>query len=174
MIQRGFTVVELIITITIMGILLLLAVVNVGATQARARDDERTSDVETIAVQLESYYRDGDDTSTLLNRYPTTDITTSAAKMKAALRDIDLKSLQAPGITNPTQTFIAATNGTQSTSGVEPQPTTNQYVYQPILGDGTGTTLCTGTAGTEDCRKFNIYYRTEVDNTVRMVTSRNQ
>lgn len=36
--RRGFTIVELIITITIMGILLTLAVVNVGTTQLNARD----------------------------------------------------------------------------------------------------------------------------------------
>ena len=53
MLRRGFTIVELIITITIMGILLVLAVVNVSGTQAQARDDERKADVESISLNLE-------------------------------------------------------------------------------------------------------------------------
>jgi len=170
MLQRGFTIVEVIITITIMGILMVVAVVNISGTQARARDDERKADVEAIASQLESYFKTGTDGSVNFNRYPTTNLVSSAALMKSTLRDIDPKSLTAPGISDPLQSFIAATNNIQTTAGVTPQPITiNQYVYQPIKPDGS---LCV--TGDTDCRKFNIYYHLESDDMTYMITSKNQ
>lgn len=169
--RRGFTIVELLITITIMGILLVLGVVGISSTQVRARDDKRTADVQSIALHLESFYKTGSTGSTVLSRYPTTDLATSAATMTSYLPDIDTKSLTAPGASGPTSSFIAATNAIQTVAGVAPQPTISQYVYQPILNT---SLLCTGTTGTEDCRKFNIYYRLESDNTVYMITSKNQ
>lgn len=169
MIQRGFTVVELIITITIMGILLLLTVVNVNASQIGARDDERTGDVQAIALALESYYTTGTNASSTLNRYPSLSLVADAASMKTFLPNIDTRSLMAPGVTSAALTFIAATNNVQTIAGVTPQPTVSQYVYQPIMSDGS---LCS--AGNTECRKYNIFYRLEKDNAVTMVTSKNQ
>ncbi len=167
MVKRGFTIVELIITITIMGILMILAVVSVNSTQVRARDDERRVDIESISSSLETYYRLGDDTSTLFGRYPTTSVVVSETTIKQQLRDVNINSFIAPGQTVATSTFKAATNAIQTTAGVLPQPTISEYVYQPI---NTAGTLCT----TGECRKYNLYYRTETDNTVRTVTSKNQ
>lgn len=170
MMRRGFTVVELIITVTIMGILLTLAVVNLNSTQVGARDTERKEDVAALATNLEAYYRNGTEASTLVGRYPPTSLTLSGeTSVRASLRDIDFKSVTAPGSTGVAATFISATNAVQTTSGVTPQPTTTQYVYQPLQANGT---LCT--AANHECRKFNIFYRLEVDNTVNMVTSKNQ
>jgi len=59
MTRRGFTIVELIITITIMGILLTLAVVNVGSTQLKARDDKRVASVQAIGSYLDGFYSNG-------------------------------------------------------------------------------------------------------------------
>ena len=167
--RRGFTIVELIITITIMGILMILAVVNVNATQTRARDDERKADVAAIASALESYYRVGTSSSTSYNRYPATTITASETTIKAALRDANMNSFMAPSQTTVTTTFTAATNAVQTTNGILPQPTVNQYIYQPIDSSGA---LCTSSS--TECRKYNLYYRLESDNGVYKVTSKNQ
>jgi prepilin-type N-terminal cleavage/methylation domain-containing protein len=174
MTRRGFTIVELIITITIMGILLTLAVVNVGTTQAKARDDARKSDIESIASNLESFYISGTDNSTNFNRYPAVSLTGSAANITSNLRDANLNSFLPPGTTDVSQTFLPSTNaGTspsiQTTAGVLPQPTKDQYVYQPIKSDGS---VCQ--AGDIDCRKYNLFYRLESDNTVYRYTSKNQ
>ena len=167
---RGFTIVEIVITITIMGILLTLAVANLTATQANGRDAERKGDIEAISSNLESFYRTGSDNSTSLGRYPSTVITSGDQNtVRSILRDINFNSLTPPGAASMAAGFIAATNTTQTATGVAPQPTTSQYVYQPLQSDGT---LCT--AETQECRKFNLYYRLETDNTVYMVTSRNQ
>ncbi len=169
MLRRGFTVVEIIITITIMGILLTLAVVNLTSSQINARDTERKGDVEAFATHLETFYRNGSDTSPNPGRYPSTAITNDETALRNALRDIDVKSVIAPGSSGIAATLTPATNATQTTAGVSPQPTLTQYVYQPLQSNNT---VCTNE--TQECRKFNIYYRLEADNTVYMVTSKNQ
>jgi len=110
--------------------------------------------------------------------YPSTALTATTASMIQYLRDIDTKSITAPGITDPTLTFISATcTGVcvQTTAGVLPQPTKDQYIYQPIHSDGS---LCNDAA---ECRKFNLYYKLEnattdcpAPNNICMITSRNQ
>jgi len=111
--------------------------------------------------------------------YPSTLFMGSLTSIKLALRDVDPNSLIAPGLAqagdsdatiaaNVLSTFKPATNNTQTTAGVLPQPTINQYVYQPLHSDGS---LCNDTV---ECRKFNLYYRSEVDNNVYMVSSVNQ
>ncbi len=162
--QRGFTVVELIITITIMGILLLITIVNVNATQAAARDDERKSDVESFALNLETFYTNGRDGTTIFGRYPSTGLTSGGvASIQSNLRDIDLKSVMAPGVTDPLVTLIIAADTTAQT------PTKDQYIYQPLQADGS---LCT--TGTQYCTRYKIYYRTEIDNVVQTYLSKNQ
>lgn len=174
MTRRGFTIVELIITITIMGILLTLAVVNVGTTQAKARDDARKSDIESIASNLESFYIAGTDNSINFDRYPSLGLTGSATNITTNLRDADINSFLPPGTTNVALTFLPSTNlgnspSIQTTTGVTPQPTKDQYVYQPIKSDGS---VCQ--SGDIDCRKYNLFYRLEADNTVYRYTSKNQ
>lgn len=165
--RSGFTLMELIIVIAIMGILLVLGVVNLRGSQVSSRDAERKSDIEALSSHLETYYTSGSDGSTTLGTYPPTTLTPSVATYY--LRDIDMKSMMAPGITSPDLTFIVATNNIQTTAGVLPQPTINQYVYQPLKSDGN---LCTD--GGDECVKYNLYYRLEANNTVTMLTSRKQ
>ena len=162
--RRGFTIVELAVVITVMGILLVLGVVNLDSAQANARDSERKTDVETIATHLETFYTFGTDGSTTTGSYPSTSI---IGQEKTFLRDIDPKSLATPGASSSSLT--AATNNLQTVTDVSPQSTISQYVYQPMQNDGT---LCT--LDTQECRKFNLYYRLEVDNTIYIVTSKNQ
>jgi len=168
--SRGFTIVELIIVIFIIGVLLVLGVANLRSAQASARDSERQGDVDSIALNLEMFYQSGTDSSSPTGDYPSTVLISSGLEsMQTILRDIDIKALTAPGITDPLQTFIAATNNTQTTAGVTPQPTIDQYVYQPIQSNGS---LCTQES--QDCKKFNLYFRSESDNNVYMITSKNQ
>ncbi len=167
MYRRGFSIVELIIVITVMGILLVLGVVNMRSTQSRARDDERKTDIETIALQLENYFNTGTDGwNASTGSYPTTDLVSS---VQTTLRDADMKSFTAPGAASLAASFVTATNNTQTTAGVTPAPTISTYVYQPLQPDGT---LCTGVMTT--CRKFNLYYMLETDGSSNMVKSKNQ
>jgi prepilin-type N-terminal cleavage/methylation domain-containing protein len=166
--QRGFTLVELVIVITIMSIILVLGVVNLRSSQATARDQERKTDIENIARGLEGFYSN----STSAPDYPSTYIgnaATSDADVAKALQNIDMKSLQAPGVAAGTRSLKAATNTNESTTGVAPPPAITEYVYQPLQLDNT---LCTLVA--QECRRYNLFYRLEGDTTVYKVSSKNQ
>lgn len=180
--RRGFTIVELIIVITVMTILVALGVVNLESSQANGRDAERKMDIESIALQLETYYTSGNDASTTFGYYPPTDVMGDTVAQQTILRDIDIKSLIAPDAPSTTTTsLVVANNNLQTTADVSPQPDTStsqgQYVYQPISQDGS---ICsTGIL----CQKFNLYYRQEIANItpdcpspgyVCMATSKNQ
>ncbi len=167
--RRGFTIVELLIVIALMGILLTLSVVNLRSTQINSRDTERKTDIDTIASQLEIFYRVGTDNSLVLGRYPSTAELDNSTDIQANLRDADLKSFTPPGAASVNTGFIDATNSTQTTTGVLPQPTTSTYVYQPLQQN---ETLCNSSA--QMCTKFNLYYKLETDGLVYMKTSKNQ
>lgn len=175
--RRGFTIVELVITITIMGILLSLAVVNLSSTEVNGRDAERKGDVEAIALALESYYNNEDSAASGAydlsgGSYPATINISNTTAFTTAFPDIDPKSVRAPGVSESSPvSLVSATNATATTAGVLPQPTISTYVYQPIRKNGT---LCTQILVKGDCRRFNIYYRLEADNKVYMVTSKRQ
>lgn len=170
MAQRGFTIVELIITITIMGILILLAVVNVNGTQMQARDDERVADIEAIAVNLESFFTNDTRASASIpnGRYPSTGLVDLGPS--TVLLDIDPKSYTAPGQT--ASSLIKATNADETITGVTPQPTIDQYLYQPLAFDGTNWIICT--SGAQECRRYNLFYRLEKDTVVYIYKSKNQ
>ena len=169
--RRGFTIVELMIVIVIMGALLILGVANLRGSQISARDSERKTDIENIAMHLETYYESGSDYTASTGQYPSTLVTlvsSGTAYVRTALRDIDPVSITAPEVDDSTTTFIAATDSTVLTSA-SAHPTIGEYDYQPIKSDGTLCTLLT-----DECRKFNLYYRLESDNIVYMVTSKHQ
>lgn len=179
MMRRGFTIVELIITITIMGILLTLAVVNLNSTQVNARDSERKGDAEAIALNLESYYNNDsqDSLGNFLNSggtYPGTNYISNVSTFARVLPDIDPKSTHAPGADlSAVMSLVIATVATQSVSTIQPLPSKSNdvYVYQPLTASGA---ICADPSTSGDCRKFNLYYYQESTNTVQQLTSKNQ
>lgn len=56
--SSGFTIVELLIVIVVIGILAAITIVAYGGIQARARDSLRKNDIDTITKALELYYID--------------------------------------------------------------------------------------------------------------------
>lgn len=56
--RHGFTIVELLIVIVVIGILAAVTIVAYNGIQQRGRDSQRQSDVKTIAKALELYYAD--------------------------------------------------------------------------------------------------------------------
>jgi len=56
--QTGFTIVELLIVIVVIGILATITIVAYNGIQQRGRDAQRRSDISTIAKALELYYTD--------------------------------------------------------------------------------------------------------------------
>ena len=56
--QEGFTLLELLIVIVIIGILAVLIVPNLASGPQRARDSQRKSDLRNVKTALETYYND--------------------------------------------------------------------------------------------------------------------
>lgn len=160
-----------------MGILLTLAVVNLESTQANARDAERKTDVEGIALNLENYYdsRNSNADATSGTYIGTSSL--SLATVQTLLPDIDAKNLYSPSAdtSSTTISMVAATTTSTATTSIAPSPTaTNDvYVYQPLTVNGA---LCTDPTQTSvgACRRFNIYYYQESDNAVHVITSKHQ
>jgi prepilin-type N-terminal cleavage/methylation domain-containing protein len=71
--QKGFTIVELLIVIVVIGILAALVITTYNGIQQKGRNTERTTDLKAVQGQLEAYYAQN-------GRYPsTTDIGTTSA-----------------------------------------------------------------------------------------------
>lgn len=170
----GFTLIEVLITITVMVVLLILAVVSMSGSESRARDEERKTDANAIAQQLETYYSSGTDTTPVTGEYPSTVEIDTEAELVALLRAIDPKVLRAPGLNaDAAENFAVATSN--ATAPPAPAPTiptasgTALYVYQPLTGTGA---LCNSIA--LECRKFNLYYKIENNAAIQVIASKNQ
>lgn len=161
--HRGFTLVELLITMTVMVILLTVAIVSLRSNQVNARDEKRKTDTKVISEGLENYYEAGTDTASP-GEYPSTDLMASESAVRSALRDIDGSVLRAPGVAS-----TSAMSFTVATSTAVPAANINAYVYQPLQSNGA---LCNAAA--QECRKFNLYYTLESNSTVQTVTSKHQ
>lgn len=130
--QSGFTIVELLIVIVIIGILATLVIVTFSGVQQRARDAERKTDINAIAGQLEAVYAKN-------GAYPTlTDLKTASWRSANEFR-IDNKAFADPKSTDQTDQAIVGT----STS------TAYGYAVAPAGCDSTTCTSYTLTATLE-------------------------
>lgn len=185
--RAGFTLIELLITITVMVILIVLSVISLRSTQASARDEERKTDVENIARGLEQRYTNGNPVVTepayvQKGSYPGTNEMLHGMGwdrfgyvplqvVGGYLTDL------LPG-TSPAN-FVPPNNGTfdimcvwacqpaETQTVIDAATTPGKYVYEPVDKDGN---ICPF----GDCVRFNLYYRTEKDNTIHKVMSKNQ
>lgn len=69
--KKGFTIIELLVVIVIIGILVALTLPNLFAAQARGRDTDRKNELKNLQQQLETYFGDngsypGEDTSAMV------------------------------------------------------------------------------------------------------------
>ena len=160
--QRGFTLVELVVAIAIMGVLLTIGAISLTNSQVDARDRERLGDIENIARSLESYYTANN------GSYPATTIMDSETLQTTTLAGMSSSAYRAPNVASGTS-IIVAINNTATPAGVRLLPTISQYNYQPIASDGT---LCNDVA--KECRSFSLYYREERTNTVVQFSGKNK
>lgn len=56
--QKGFTIIELLVVIVIIGILVALTLPNLFAAQARGRDTDRKNELKNVQTKLETYFGD--------------------------------------------------------------------------------------------------------------------
>src|SRR4051812_39818105 len=79
--QGGFTLLELLIVIVIIGILALLIIPNITSAPKKARDTKRKTDITTVHKGLEEYFVNN-------NAYPTTGGTSTFANISTALSSL--------------------------------------------------------------------------------------
>ncbi len=131
--QKGFTIIELLIVIAIIAILALLVLNNFQGAQAKARDQQRTTDLNNIHGKLEEFYNEN-------NYYPETFGPTTFA-------GVDAESLKDPvggqQITINAAVADAATAASTNNPGSDTN-TSSSYIYVPYPSGCTAN--CTGYA----------------------------
>ena len=107
--ESGFTIVELLIVIVVIGILAALVVTTFSGIQKKARDSERQTDIKAVHSQLEAYYAQN-------GRYPTMANLNDSAFVSGSLKGLDPTALGDPkGSSNA----VSATAGANVYSYVE-------------------------------------------------------
>jgi len=56
--KKGFTIIELLVVMVVIGILVTITVVSYSGLQQRSRDSERASDITQIKIAIEKYHSD--------------------------------------------------------------------------------------------------------------------
>ncbi len=91
--QQGFTIIEMLIVVLVIGVLATLVVVTFSGIQMKNRDNKRRNDVEAIAMQLEVY-------NASHGAYPALAELSSENWVQKNLRNLNTNHLQAPGSKN--------------------------------------------------------------------------
>lgn len=101
--SRGFTIVELLIVIVVIGILAALVIVTYNGIQQKARDTERKTDVNALHGQLEAYQAQN-------GKYPTLANVNDATFRSTNMKGLDAAALQDPKGTAQTLADAVAAN----------------------------------------------------------------
>jgi len=138
--KKGFTFIEILVTVTIIAMLIAIAVISYGSIQKRSRDARRKSDIEQLRSALEmyradfGYYPDGPSSFTALKS--DSDLTTALSSYTTTIPS-DPKD----DVTYPYQIIMTSSRGTPS----------HYYGYCLAAyteAEGSGVNACTQTLPT--------------------------
>jgi prepilin-type N-terminal cleavage/methylation domain-containing protein len=139
--ERGFTIVELLIVIVVIGILAALVITTFSGIQKKARDSERQTDINAVHGQVEAYYAQN-------GKYPTLTDLQTASFISGNLKGLDISALKDPKL-----------------GGTTPFPvqtaTSSNYGYNPTKDDGSS---CDNSSGNE-CTKYTLVANLEAGGT---------
>ena len=135
--NKGFTIVELLIVIVVIGILALLVITTYSGIQAKARNSKRQTDLASIQTHLEAFYNEN-------GYYPNRDDMNTASFITGQMKGLDPTALVDPSNPNQATTtpFVSA-------------PVAKSYSYQPTAADG--TTACEGASpADQSCAQYKL------------------
>ena len=164
--SSGFTLVEIMIIVIVLGILVAIVLTADSAMLARSRDAERVSDVTALSKEFEQFYRtnineSGSSYPRGSNQY--NDHTTIRLPyVRGSLyKYINADITKAPG-QKDSSIIVADDKGLQ-------YPSKDKYVYQPF---DKGDNICREI--NERCVRFKFYYQLELEKTPRVIDSMRQ
>lgn len=162
----GFTILELAVSITIIGILASLVLTVPSSMRVSARDQERSDDVASLVRRLEQAYIGQEIGGPA---YPSTaEFLSDISTKTRTARRLEDGALKAPGMSTSSVVGATSNSKTNPINGM----TKDQYVYQPLTANGT---ICNAAnsinAAATTCVTFNLYYLTETDGSLKRVKS---
>ncbi|MEI6237140.1 MAG: type II secretion system protein [Candidatus Saccharibacteria bacterium] len=135
--QSGFTIVELLIVIVVIGILAALVITTFSGIQQKGRDTKRQTDIKALHSQLEAFFAQNG------GGYPVmADVNTASWRNTQP----NMKGLDEAALCDPS-------NATQTNCQLVATPAAQSYAYQ--VWDVDGTTACTSTTG-QTCPKYTL------------------
>jgi len=155
--SKAFTIIELLVVITIIGILTTISVFSFKRVQVSARDTQRSSKTTVITEALEDYY-------SKYGEYPSCNTMSQAADTIATntLIGIDSDVLTTPSSNNGANSILPAC--------ADLTGSTDAFAY---VGD-TSTACLTNTGQTSACTQFTLKYREESSGNIILITSRHR
>ena len=140
--SKGFTIVELLIVIVVIGILAALVVTTYNGIQQKARDTERKTDIKALHGQLEAYQAQNGKYPTLANMQDRA----SGGFIQTNMKGLDLAALQ-----DPKWSTSSSCKDSSNLAILAGSASANCYVYAPTDGSGGAC----DNAGT-DCVKYTL------------------
>ncbi len=185
--QRGYTIVEIIIVLALIGILVALAMAQFNNSQADARDKQLESQAKAVARGLEEYYRTGNPTYGIEpGKYPSTNEVRHASGENVADVGTQVTGGYLDTWLSGARLEAMAKLRVITTAGKTPENDPNirsstpvgAITYEPLIftpasgSDPDRFSFCTTKAAL--CSRFNIYYRTEKDGLIHTIRSERQ
>lgn len=136
--QKGFTIVELLIVIVVIGILATLVIVTFAGIQQKGRNSQRQTDINAVQGHVESFYA-------LKGYYPTI-----TQLQDSGWRSTNMKGLDPQALVDPKGESIAG--ATSSSTSTPP------FAYGYVAFHADGTTACSGAALADDplCDRYTL------------------
>lgn len=107
---QGFTIVELLIVIVVIGILALLVITTYSGIQAKARNSQRQTDAQSLQTHIEAFFSQN-------GYYPSLTDMNTGSWLSTNMKSLDQGALVDPSNTSQSKTLASS-------------PTAKQYSYQ--------------------------------------------
>jgi prepilin-type N-terminal cleavage/methylation domain-containing protein len=145
--ESGFTIVELLIVIVVIGLLAALVITTYSGIQAKARNSKRQTDVQSVQTQVEAYFAQN-------GHYPSFADLSSSSWLTTNMKSMDQGALHDPSASG-TGLTVSLTAGSKV------------YQYAPLNSGGTSCesddTTCATYTLTATLEGGGTYQKTNLD-----------